>query len=55
MDKYKLIEEFQDIVDIYEQENLISLSGFDDNYIVNNRQILVWYTDITGKNAAYFD
>lgn len=56
MDNSELIWEFQEaIVDIYEQENLISLSGFDDNYIVNNRNILTWFVDITGRNPNNFE
>jgi|GEM_PF-2444334 len=41
MDNYELIWKFQNaIVDIYERENLFSLRGPGDDYIVNNRQII---------------
>ena len=53
MDTFELIWQFQEeIVKIYDKEELSPLRGNQDDYILNGREILVWYRDVTKKNAA---
>ena len=48
MDKQELISElYKTIIDIYEENGLLSLRGENYSYELNGRQILAWYTEVT--------
>lgn len=47
-----LIYDFQDaIVDIYENQGLTCLKELENDYVLNDRQILEWYFDIIRLSA----
>lgn len=48
MDKQKLIWEYQEAIKaIYRENGLTSLSGLDQSYEVNERQIVQWHSEVT--------
>jgi hypothetical protein len=51
-----LIDEYQDaIINIYEVERLTCLSGLDNNFILNGKNILVWHYDVMSKAPRHSD
>ncbi|HAD79225.1 Cthe_2314 family HEPN domain-containing protein [Empedobacter falsenii] len=48
MEDVKLINEINNkIIDIYNKQELIPLRGKDNSYIINNKQILSWHSEVT--------
>lgn len=55
MTNSELIWEYQRrIVEIYKNEDLTCLSGFDNTYQLNGKNILVWHSDVTRKCAVKY-
>lgn len=60
MDTLELVSAIQkEIVKIYKENSLTNLSGLNDDYKLNDKQILVWHSEVTRKcwvkNKAHFD
>jgi hypothetical protein len=56
MDNHELINILQErVVEIYKKEELIPLRGKNDDYKINSRNILIWFHDVTNKNAVKYD
>lgn len=55
MEKKELLLEYQKaIVDIYVAENLTSLRGLDENYIINGNQIITWHSETVRRGRIKF-
>lgn len=56
MNTKELIWKFQEkIVEVYNKEFIVPLRGNNDDYQINGREILIWYSEITRKNATKYN
>ncbi len=56
MTNYELIWEYQQrITEIYKNEGLTCLSGLDNTYQLNGKNMLAWHSDVTRKCTVKHD